>query len=152
MKVVNPLIALELEQHAFYMDLSVIANGLGYLRAEKFFQSEAEEERGHFVKWINYVTGRGNSIKTPKVDGGNVKAKSLYELIELSLEKEIEVSEAYQDAAKQLFAQDQLVYQEIMDFLKIQNEAIKFFTDACALLEGLDKTGELVAEHSLFED
>ena len=50
-----------------------------------------------------------------------------------------------------LFAVDQLAYQKLIGYLQIQNEAVAFYTDMCAVFEGLDKAGEMTAEHSYFE-
>lgn len=151
MKILKPLYSVEFEQVGFYKQLSAIANKLGFLKAEKYFLTESQEEATHFDKWQSYITGRGNDFQVPDMEAPKEKAKDLYELIELSLQKEIEVSEMYEDAAQKMMGIDQLTYQEMIDFLKIQNEAAKAYTDFCAVLEGLDKAGQLTAELSLFE-
>jgi hypothetical protein len=69
----------------------------------------------------------------------------------MALAKEVEVSKLYAEQGMKLFAVDQLAYQKLIGYLQIQNDAIIFYTDLCAVFEGLDKAGELTAEHSYFE-
>jgi ferritin len=152
MKILKPLYSIEASQIMFYKQLSAVANKLGFLRAEKYFLAESQEEATHFDKWQNYIVGRGNDFQVPGIEAPEDSSKNLYELIESALKMEIEVSDMYNEAAMKLMGVDQLAYQECIDFLKIQNEAISTYTDYCAVLEGLDKDGQLVAEHSLFED
>jgi ferritin len=149
-KILKPLYSIEFEQVAFYKQLSAVANKLGFLKAEKYFLAESQEEATHFDKWQDYIVGRGNDFEVPSIEAPSDSSKDLYQLIESALSKEIEVSEMYSEAAIKVMALDQLVYQEMLDFLKIQNEAIKTYTDYCAVLEDLDKAGQLVAEDSIF--
>jgi hypothetical protein len=69
----------------------------------------------------------------------------------MALAKEVEVSKLYAEQGTKLFNVDQLAYQKLIGYLQIQNDAIIFYTDLCAVFEDLDKAGELTAEHSYFE-
>lgn len=151
--IINSLASLEYEQVSFYKRLGQQANTLGYLRAEKYFMQESHEENEHFEKWEKYVNGRGNDFIIPEVSKQKDSYKNLYELIEAALEKEIEVSKFYAKKVTRLFEIDLLSFQEAMDFIKIQNEAVAIYTDYCAVLEGITEKGDfLTAEHSLFEE
>lgn len=153
LNIITSLASLEYEQVSFYKRLAQQSNSLGYLRAEKYFMKESIEESEHFDKWLNYVNGRGNDFTIPEVSKQNEKQSNLYELIEAALEKEVEVSKYYAKMAVKLFEIDQLAYQEILDFLKIQNQAVAIYTDYCAVLEGITSKGDFItAEHSLFEE
>jgi ferritin len=152
LNIITSLASLEYEQVSFYKRLAQQSNSLGYLRAEKYFMKESIEESEHFDKWLNYVNGRGNDFTIPEVSKQSDKHANLYELIEAALEKEVEVSKYYAKMAVKLFEIDQLAYQETLDFLKIQNEAVAIYTDYCAVLEGITEKGDfLTAEHSLFK-
>lgn len=151
MEIIAPLAEIELEQSTFYNQLAIVANKLGFLMAQKYFNQEAIEEKEHFMGWADYISGRGNAYTVPAIGITKCKSKSLFELIEMALEKEIEVSKLYAEQGMKLFNVDQLAYQKLIGYLQIQNEAIIFYTDLCAVFEGLDKAGELTAEHSYFE-
>jgi len=152
LRILLPLAAVELAQVGFYKQLSADANRLGFLKAQKYFLKESQEEAEHFDGWLDYITGRGNDFTVPAIPAPSVTTQSLLDCIVAALNKEIEVSKMYNDAAISLMGLDQLVYQKILDYLKIQNEAIQIYTDMAAVFEGLedDKTGQLVAEQALF--
>jgi ferritin len=152
MEIIAPLAEIELEQSTFYNQLAVVANKLGFLMAQKYFNQEAIEEKEHFMGWVDYISGRGNKYTVPAIGTTKSNSKNLYGLIEMALAKEIEVSKLYAEQGMKLFAVDQLAYQKLIGYLQIQNDAIIFYTDLCAVFEGLDKAGELTAEHSYFEN
>jgi ferritin len=151
MEIIAPLAEIELEQSTFYNQLAVVANKLGFLMAQKYFNQEAIEEKEHFMGWVDYIVGRGNSYTVPAIGTTKCNSKSLFELLEMALAKEVEVSKLYAEQGMKLFPADQLAYQKLIDYLKIQNDAIAFYTDMCAVFKGLDKAGEMTAEHSYFE-
>lgn len=152
MEIIAPLAEIELEQSTFYNQLALTANRLGFLKAQKYFNQEAIEEKEHFMGWVDYISGRGNDYTVPAIGITKCKSKNLYELIEMALAKEVEVSRLYSEQGMKLFAVDQLAYQKLIGYLQIQNEAIAFYTDMCAVFEDLDKNGEMAAEHSYFEE
>ena len=152
MEIIAPLAEIELEQSTFYNQLAVVANRLGFLMAQNYFNQEAIEEKEHFMGWVDYISGRGNNYTVPAIGITKCKSKSLYELIEMALAKEVEVSKLYAEQGMKLFNVDQLAYQKLIGYLQIQNDAIIFYTDLCAVFEDLDKAGELTAEHSYFEN
>lgn len=149
--IINPLAKMELFQTSFYTRLGAIANNLGFLVAEQYFYAESNEEKTHFDMWKDYVLGRGNDFDVPTIEAPDLSGKSLYELSELALEIEAEVSSMYQDAAMKVFPICQMTYRKMQEFIKIQEEAMKFYVDVCTVLVGLDKTGELVVEKTLFK-
>ena len=149
--LIKPLAQVELEQTSFYKRIAVLANRLGFLLAEKFFIAESKEENDHFLIWQNYINGRGNDFEIPNIEEQSFSAKTLYELIELSLEKEIEVTKMYGEVYTKLLTQDPVTAVEVAKFINIQIEAVAYYTDLCAVFEKLDKSGELTAEHTHFE-
>lgn len=152
MAIINSLSKLELGQVSFYKRLSQQANKSGFLRAEKYFLTESKEESEHFDGWLNYVNGRGNDFCIPQIEEQDIEAKDLTELIELSLEKEIEVSIAYNEAVTELLPLDIPTAIKAMEYVTIQTQAVATYKDYLATLSGLDKAGQLTAEHSIFED
>jgi hypothetical protein len=65
---------------------------------------------------------------------------------------ENKVSGMYKKAASEVCTLDQMTYNHLLQFLKIQQDAMKFYIDACATLVDIeDKAGYLVAEKMIFK-
>lgn len=152
MAIVDSLAKLELGQTSFYKRLAQQANKTGFLLAEKYFVAESIEENTHFLGWQNYVNGRGNDFCIPSVEEYDIDAKDLTELINLSLEKEIDVSMAYNEAYSELLSLDVPTAIKAIEYITIQTAAVAIYKDYAATFSGLDKSGQLVAEHTIFEE
>lgn len=152
MEVLKPLISIEIAQSSFYIQLANLCNEKGFLKAEQYFLNESKEEREHFLIHYEYVTGQGSYFQTPAIEEFVENADSLYEIVELALSMESRVSEMYKKAASEMCTLDQMTYNHLLQFLKIQQEAMSFYIDACATLVGIeDKGGSLIAEKTIFK-
>ena len=152
MEILKPLISIELAQSSFYVQLANICNEKGFLKAEQYFLNESKEEREHFLIHYEYVTGQGSYFQTPAIEEFEEYAETLYEITELALIMEGKVSEMYKKAALEMASLDQMTYNHLLQFLKIQQDAMKFYIDATSVLFGIeDKGGSLVAEKSIFK-
>lgn len=85
-------------------------------------------------------------IYQPKVTG-----KTLYDLVEYAKKMELEVTAMYDIAAIKMAAIDQITYQHLLQFVRIQADARKFYIDACSVLDGLDKNGEILSQTLIFK-
>jgi ferritin len=152
MEVLEPLISIEIAQSSFYVQLANLCNEKGFLIAEDYFLNESKEEREHFLIHYNYVTGQGSYFQTPAIEEFIEEANNLYDIVELALSMEAKVSEMYKSAASEMAILDQMTYNHLLQFLKIQQDAMKFYIDACATLVDIqDKAGFLVAEKMIFK-
>lgn len=152
MGILEPLISIEIAQSSFYVQLANLCNENGFLKAEAYFLNESKEEREHFLIHYDYITGQGSYFQTPSIEEFVENADTLYEIVELALSMEKKVSEMYKKAASQMAVLDQMTYNHLLQFLKIQQDAMKFYIDACATLTGIeDKGGSLVAEKMIFK-
>jgi len=152
MEVLEPLISIEIAQSSFYVQLANLCNEKGFLIAEDYFLNESKEEREHFLIHYNYVTGQGSYFQTPAIEEFIEEANNLYDIVELALSMEAKVSEMYKSAASEMAMLDQMTYNHLLQFLKIQQDAMKFYIDACATLVDIqDKAGFLVAEKMIFK-
>ena len=152
MDVLKPLISIEIAQSSFYVQLANLCNEKGFLIAEDYFLNESKEEREHFLIHYNYVTGQGSYFQTPAIEEFIEEANNLYDIVELALSMEARVSEMYKSAASEMAMLDQMTYNHLLQFLKIQQDAMKFYIDACATLVDIqDKSGFLVAEKMIFK-
>jgi ferritin len=152
MEILKPLISIEIAQSSFYVQLANLCNEKGFLIAEDYFLNESKEEREHFLIHYNYVTGQGSYFQTPAIEEFVEEANNLYDIVELALSMEARVSEMYKSAASEMAMLDQMTYNHLLQFLKIQQDAMKFYIDACATLVDIqDKAGFLVAEKMIFK-
>jgi ferritin len=152
MEILKPLISIEIAQSSFYVQLANLCNEKGFLIAEDYFLNESKEEREHFLIHYNYVTGQGSYFQTPAIEEFIEEANNLYDIVELALSMEAKVSEMYKSAASEMAMLDQMTYNHLLQFLKIQQDAMKFYIDACATLVDIqDKAGFLVAEKMIFK-
>jgi ferritin len=152
MEILNPLISIELAQSSFYVQLANLCNKKGFLKAEAYFLNESKEEREHFLIHYDYVTGKGSDFQTPAIEEFEEYAETLYEITELALIMEGKASEMYKKAALEMASLDQMTYNHLLQFLKIQQDAMKFYIDATSVLFGIeDKGASLVAEKSIFK-
>jgi ferritin len=152
MEILKPLISIELAQSSFYVQLANLCNKKGFLKAEAYFLNESKEEREHFLIHYDYVTGQGSEFQTPEIEEFEESAETLYEITELALTMEGKVSEMYKKAALDMATIDQMTYNHLLQFLKIQQDAMKFYIDATTVLFGIeDKGGSLVAEKMIFK-
>jgi ferritin len=152
MEILKPLISIELAQSSFYVQLANLCNKNGFLKAEKYFLNESKEEREHFLIHYDYVTGRGSDFQTPAIEEFEEYADTLYETTELALIMEGKVSEMYKKACNEVCSLDPMTYNHLLQFLKIQQDAMKFYIDATSVLFGIeDKASSLVAEKGIFK-
>lgn len=138
--------AFELYQSSFYMQMSAVANGLGFQTAKDFFWAESNEEKEHFRGWLDFVTDLGGSFAVGAVDTPEVKANSLYELVMDAVGIETAATEMYEKLSKELFDICPIAYRKCLEYIKIQEEALSYYLNLKDTLSGLDKTGELLVE------
>ncbi len=153
LEIIMPLVKVELEQSLLYNQAGVVANKLGFKIAEAYFNQESVEEKEHYMGWQNYIIGRGNDFQVPAMPKPVIKPEkmTLYGLTEVAKEKEIEVTQLYNEQLSELFKTDLAAFQFAMSYLGIQNEAVRFYIDACTTLDNLDKAGELTVEKRIFK-
>ena len=152
MGILKPLISIELAQSSFYVQLASLCNKKGFLKAEAYFLNESKEEREHFLIHYDYVTGQGSDFQTPAIEEFEESAETLYEITELALEMEGKVSDMYKKACNEVCSLDPMTYNHLLQFLKIQQDAMKFYIDATSVLFGIeDKACSLLAEKSVFK-
>lgn len=151
LRMIEPLLEIEMYQSLFYKQLGIACNSLGHLKAQKYFYQESVEEMEHAQMWIDYITGRGGSVDIPSLDKPVVEGNNLYDLTEQALAIEVKVSDMYQAEAMNMKDVCQMTYNEILKFIEIQKNAIAFYSDVCAALYNLDKTGHILVEKMYFK-
>ncbi len=92
-KLLNDQIKAEFESEFLYLNMAVWCAKHGFKGAYKWFLKQAEEEREHAMKFINYLEEAGAEIVIPEIDKQNSEFESLLDVFEKGLEHEKKVSQ-----------------------------------------------------------
>jgi ferritin len=121
--IINEQIKNELESSQIYRGMTCWLDDKGWISASKYFFKSAQEELVHQDKFYNYLFDKNCLAKVPVVGEVKQDFKDIREIIELSLEHEIEVTgklEKISNLAKEL--DDNTTYQFMQWFLNEQLE------------------------------
>ena len=83
-----------------YTAIGVFYDALTFPRLAKFFYDQAEEERGHALKMVNYLRDTGSELSLGAVGAPRAEFADHIEPIKLALEQEKKVTVAISDITK----------------------------------------------------
>lgn len=89
---INDEIGLELFASNQYLAMAAYLDSLPLKKLAGVFQKQADEERDHAKKFIHYLGEVGGVVEIPAVDKPQASFKSVEDLIQISLDWEIEVT------------------------------------------------------------
>jgi ferritin len=93
-KLLNAQIKMESQASVNYLAAAAWCNAKGYDNSADFFFIQADEERSHMLKIFHYLCDMGEIPATPAIDEARVEYSSLRDVFEMSLESEINVTNA----------------------------------------------------------
>jgi ferritin len=111
---INEQVGHELHASHQYVNIAAFFEGIPLKKLAAMFYKQAEEERAHAMKFIEYVVDAGGEVKIPAVAAPVPTFKTVEEAVKLSLDWELEVTRrinALMDIAvaqKDYMAQDML--------------------------------------------
>ncbi len=88
----NDEIGLELFASNQYLNMAAHLEGLPLKKLAALFAKQSDEERGHALKFVKYVNDVGGTVTIPSVAAPTPTFASVEELIQTSLNWEIEVT------------------------------------------------------------
>ena len=88
----NEEIGLELFASNQYLNMAAYFDGLPLKKLGGLFAKQADEERGHALKFVKYLTDVGGSVVIPTIQAPQATFASVEEVIQKSLDWEIEVT------------------------------------------------------------
>ncbi len=88
----NDEIGLELFASNQYLNMAAYLESLPLKKLAAMFYKQADEERGHALKFIKYLSDVGGTVEIPAVPAPKATFKSVEELIQSSLDWELEVT------------------------------------------------------------
>jgi bacterioferritin B len=88
----NEEIGLELFASNQYLNMAAYLDGLPLKKLAAMFFKQADEERGHAIKFVKYINDVGGTVEIPSVKAPQAAFKSVEEVVQRSLEWELEVT------------------------------------------------------------
>jgi bacterioferritin B len=88
----NDEIGLELFASNQYLNMAAHLDGVPLKKLAAMFYKQAEEERAHALKFVKYLTDVGGTVVLPKIDAPKATYATVEEVIQESLDWEMEVT------------------------------------------------------------
>src|SRR5512135_3730885 len=88
----NEEIGLELFASNQYLNMAAYLEGLPLKKLAAMFAKQADEERGHALKFVKYLNDVGGNVVIPAIQAPQASFASVEEVIQKSLDWEIEVT------------------------------------------------------------
>jgi len=111
---INEQVGHELHASHQYVNIAAYFESIPLKKLAEMFYKQGEEERGHAMKFMEYVVDAGGEVRIPAVAAPQSAFKTVEEAVRLSLDWELEVTRrinALMDIAvtqKDYMAQDML--------------------------------------------
>src|SRR5512137_1444664 len=88
----NEEIGLELFASNQYLNMAAYLESQALKKLAAMFAKQADEERGHALKLVKYLNDVGGAVVIPAVPAPQAKFKSVEEVVQKSLDWEVEVT------------------------------------------------------------
>ena len=135
--ILNSRLVDEYTAHYFYLNAGNWCNNQGYTKAGSFFINESNQELNHSKKLQDYLVDWNLIPKIPKVET-QFRFNSLVEIINESYKLEFELLQKYSNDARLLLIKDINTFTFLQQFLTIQNESVKEYSDLLNVLKLID--------------
>jgi ferritin len=110
----NEEIGLELFASNQYLNMSAYLEGQALKKLAAMFAKQADEERGHALKFVKYLNDVGGAVVIPAVPAPQAKFKSVEEVVQKSLDWEAEVTDRINAMMTQAIAEKDYAAQDVL--------------------------------------
>jgi ferritin len=139
-KAFNEEIGRELFASHQYIAIACYFDGRALKKLAALFFKQADEEREHAMKFVEYLNEVGGKVEVPAIEAPKSDFQSAEEAVRLALEWEIEVTNRINDLMTMAIEQKDYAAQEFLDwFVKEQVEEVATMQD---LLQIVQQVGE----------
>jgi ferritin len=139
-KAFNEEIGRELFASHQYIAIACYFDGRALKKLAALFFKQADEEREHAMKFVEYLNEVGGKVEVPAIEAPKSDFQSAEEAVRLALEWEIEVTNRINDLMTMAIEQKDYAAQEFLDwFVKEQVEEVSTMQD---LLQIVQQVGE----------
>jgi ferritin len=139
----NEEIGLELFASNQYLNMSAYLEGQTLKTLAKMFAKQADEERGHGLKFVKYLIDVGGAVVIPAVPAPQAKFKSVEEVVQKSLEWEIEVTNRVNAMMTMAIAEKDYAAQDFLRWFVTEQ------VEEVSTMENLLKVVQAAGERSL---
>lgn len=147
--MLSQAIAAELFAANQYLHLANQMQFAGYPGAQSFFLKEAEAEREHYQRLVQFVNDRGAWAKVPAVPAMAETASSIADALQVSYDTEVQLGDDYMGWYKECDCP--ITQQFLLFYLEEQRRSIGEFSDLIARLDrcGTDKCALILFDQEL---
>lgn len=122
-EILNTQIMNELQSSQIYKGMSCWLDDKGWIGASKYFFKASSEELAHMDKVYQYLFDRNAVAKVPTCETVKQEFKDIREVVEMSLQHEMDVTKNWEDIANKAKEEgDNTTYDFVQFFLKEQVE------------------------------
>src|SRR5512135_3581994 len=139
----NEEIGLELFASNQYLNMAAYLEGLPLKKLAAMFSKQADEERGHALKFVKYLNDVGGTVEIPAVKAPQATFKSVEEVIQRSLDWEKEVTARVNAMRTSAVAQKDYAAQDFLRWFVTEQ------VEEEATMENLLKVVKAAGERSL---
>lgn len=132
----------ELQASSDYTYLSMCFGNIGAFHSAKWAMSQAEEERCHFKKHVEYLQSRGIESDVPATKQPEIKFTDCASGIAYAYEMEIALTKKYGEWYRECIDVDELSMLKIMDFLQTQQYSLARMNDIYAVVKAISDPNE----------
>ncbi len=97
-----------------YVNIAAYFESIPLKIVAELFYKQSEEERGHALKFIEYLVDAGGEVKIPAVAAPQAVFKSVEEAVKLSLDWEMEVTNRINDLMSMAIDQKDYMAQDML--------------------------------------
>lgn len=139
-KAFNEQIGRELLASHQYVSIASYFDGRALKKLAELFFKQAEEEREHAMKFVEYLNDVNGKVEIPAIPAPKADFASALEAVKLALQWEMEVTQHINNLMTMAIEQKDYAAQEFLDwFVKEQVEEVSSMQD---LVQVVEQVGE----------
>ena len=140
---INEQVGHELRASHQYINIATYFEGYPLKKIAEMFYKQAEEERAHAMRFIEYVVDAGGKVEIPAVAAPQSTFKTVEEAVKLSLDWELEVTRRINDLMSLAIDQKDYMAQDMLRwFVTEQLEEV-------STMDNLLKVAKLAGEKNI---
>ncbi|MDR7497888.1 MAG: ferritin [Armatimonadota bacterium] len=149
-KAINEQIGREFGASLQYVAIAAYFDGQSLPQLARYFYKQADEERGHAMRFIGYLLDAGAGVNIPAVSGPKAEFGSAEECVKLSLRWEQEVTKQIYGLMELAIKESDYTTQQFLQwFISEQLEEVSSMEKLLAVVRRAGEGGLLLVEDYL---
>ena len=143
----NEEVGLELFASNQYLNMSAYLEGQALKKLAAMFAKQADEERGHALKFVKYLNDVGGAVVIPAVPAPQARFKSVEEVVQKSLDWEVEVTDRINEMMTMAIAEKDYAAQDALRwFVTEQVEELATFENLLKIVKAAGERSLIMVE------